>query len=131
MRDYGEEYKPPFEITKQMIHDMAEIMELVRKPDLGHRVTANPILRRGNRIRTIRSSLAIKQNTLSLEQVTAILNGERISAPSKNMAGVKKAYDIYEHLKEQDPKLVGDLLTAHGILTRNLAEESGIFPISS
>ena len=119
--------KPPFEITNQMIHDVAEIAELVGKLDLDHRLTSNPTLRRSNRIRTIHGSLAIEQNTLSLEQVTAVLNGKHVLAPPKDIAEVKNAYEIYERMEELDPYSVEDLLTAHGILTRGLVEESGMF----
>ena len=52
--------KPPFEITNQMIHDVAKIAELVGKLDLDHWLSANPTLRRSNRIRTIHGSLAIE-----------------------------------------------------------------------
>ena len=119
--------KPPFEITNQMIHDVAEIAELVGKLDLDHRLTSNPTLRRSNRIRTVHGSLAIEQNTLSLEQVTAVLNGKHVLAPPKDIAEVKNAYEIYERLEELDPYSVEDLLTAHGVLTRGLVEESGMF----
>ena len=72
-------YQPPFEITNQMIDGVAEIAELIGKLDLDHRLTSNPTLRRSNRIRTIHGSLAIEQNALSLEQVTAVLNGKHVS----------------------------------------------------
>ena len=118
---------PPFEITNQMIDYVAEIAELVGKLNGTNHLTANPTLRRGNRIRTIHGSLAIEQNTLSLEQVTAVLNGKRVLAPPKDIAEVKNAYEIYERLDELDPYSVDDLLTAHGIMTRGLVEESGMF----
>jgi Fic family protein len=119
--------KPPFEITNQMIDYVAEIAELVGKLNGMNRLTANPTLRRSNRIRTIHGSLAIEQNTLSLEQVTAVLNGKHVLAPPKDIAEVKNAYEIYERLDELDPYSVDDLLTAHGIMTRGLVEESGMF----
>ena len=84
-------------------------------------------MRRINRIRTIHGSLAIEQNTLSLEQVTAVLNGKQVLAPPKDIAEVKNAYEIYERLEELDPYSVDDLLTAHGIMTRGLVDESGVF----
>ena len=119
--------KPPFEITNQMIDYVAEIAELVGNLNVTNRLTANPTLRRSNRIRTIHGSLAIEQNTLSLEQVTAVLNGKRVLAPPKDIAEVKNAYEIYERLDELDPCSVDDLLIAHGIMTRGLVEESGMF----
>lgn len=119
--------KPPFEITNQMIDYVAEIAELVGKLSAVASLSANPTLRRSNRIRTIHGSLAIEQNTLSLEQVTAVLNGKHVLALPKDIAEVKNAYEIYERLDELDPYSVDDLLTAHGIMTRGLVEESGVF----
>lgn len=119
--------KPPFEITNAMIHEVAEIAELVGKLTFTNQLSANPTLRRTNRIRTIHGSLAIEQNTLSLEQVTAVLNGKQVLAPPKDIAEVKNAYEIYERLDELNPYSVEDLLTAHGIMTRGLVEESGVF----
>ncbi|WP_302199249.1 Fic family protein [uncultured Gemmiger sp.] len=119
--------KPPFEITNRMIDYVAEIAELLGKLNVTDALSSNPTLRRSNRIRTIHGSLAIEQNTLSLEQVTAVLNGKHVLAPPKDIAEVKNAYEIYERLDELDPYSVDDLLTAHGIMTRSLVEESGIF----
>lgn len=119
--------KPPFEITNQMIDYVAEIAELLGKLNVTDALSSNPTLRRSNRIRTIHGSLAIEQNTLSLEQVTAVLNGKHVLAPPKDIAEVKNAYEIYERLDELDPYSVDDLLTAHGIMTRDLVEESGMF----
>ena len=119
--------KPPFEITNTMIHEIAEIAELVGKLTSTNQLSANPTLRRTNRIRTIHGSLAIEQNTLSLEQVTAVLNGKQVLTPPKDIAEVKNAYEIYARLEELDPYSVDDLLTAHGIMTRGLVDESGVF----
>ena len=119
--------KPPFEITNTMIHEIAEIAELVGKLTSTNQLSANPTLRRTNRIRTIHGSLAIEQNTLSLEQVTAVLNGKQVLTPPKDIAEVKNAYESYERLEELDPYSVDDLLTAHGIMTRGLVDESGVF----
>lgn len=119
--------QPPFEITNTIIGYVAEIAELVGKLTSTGSLSSNPTLRRTNRIRTIHGSLAIEQNTLSLEQVTAVLNGKQVLAPPKDIAEVKNAYEIYERLDELDPYSVDDLLTAHGIMTRGLVDESGVF----
>lgn len=119
--------KPPFEITNAIIGYVAEIAELTGKLSSTNKFSANPMLRRTNRIRTIHGSLAIEQNTLSLEQVTAVLNGKQVLAPPKDIAEVKNAYEIYERLEELDPYSVDDLLTAHSIMTRGLVDESGVF----
>lgn len=119
--------KPPFEITPSILDMVAEIAELVGQVNAVVGLNANPMLRRTNRIRTIYSSLAIEQNTLSLEQVTAVLNGKRIIAPPKDIAEVKNAYEIYEMMDSLDPYSVDDLLNAHAIMTKGLTEESGCF----
>lgn len=118
---------PPFEITNKMVVDVAEIAELLGRFTASDRLSSNPTLRRSNRIRTIHSSLAIEQNKLTLEQVTAVLNGKQVLAPPKDIAEVKNAYEIYERLDELDPYSVNDLLAAHGVMTRGLIDESGVF----
>lgn len=119
--------QPPFQITNKIIDDVAEISELTGRISAHDHLSSNPNLRRTNRIRTIHGSLAIEQNTLSLEQVTAVLNGKHVLAPPKDIAEVKNAYEIYERLDELDPYSVDDLLLAHSIMTRGLVEESGMF----
>ena len=119
--------EPPFEITASMLDRIAEIADLVGQVNAVAGLTTNPMLRRTNRIRTIYSSLAIEQNTLSLEQVTAVLNGKRVIAPPKDIAEVKNAYEIYEMMDSLNPYSVEDLLNAHGVMTKGLTEESGCF----
>ena len=119
--------KPPFEITNTAICLIAEIAELVGKLTSTSQLSASPMLRRINRIRTIHGSLAIEQNALSIDQVTAVIDGRTVIAPPKDIAEVKNAYEIYEHLDKLNPYSVDDLLTAHGIMTRGLVEESGMF----
>lgn len=119
--------KPPFEVTNAVICYVAEIAELVGKVTSTDRLTSNPTLRRVNRIRTIYGSLAIEQNTLSVEQMTAVIDGKLVLAPPKDIAEVKNAYEIYERLDKLDPYSVDDLLAAHGVMTRGLVDESGVF----
>lgn len=119
--------KPPFEITSSILDKIVEIAELVGRVNAVTGLNTNPMLRRTNRIRTIYSSLAIEQNTLSLEQVTAVLSGKRIVAPPKDIAEVKNAYEIYEMLDSLNPYSVDELLNAHAVMTNGLTEESGCF----
>ena len=119
--------QPPFQITNVIIENIAEIAEMIGRLSHYDRLTVSPMLRRENRIRSIHGSLAIEQNTLTLEQVTAVINGKRVFAPPKDNAEIKNAYEIYERLDELDPYSVYDLLTAHGVMTRGLLDESGMF----
>lgn len=120
------EYKPPFTITEEIMNLVAEISELTGMIIVSEKLE-NLTLRKGNRIKTIYSSLAIEQNTLTLEQVTDVINGKRILAPPKDIKEVKNAYEIYEKLDLLNPYSVKDLLTAHKVMTSELINESGRF----
>lgn len=117
----------PFKITDRILNEVTEISRLVGIVSVSSKLTISPTLRRTNRINTIYSSLAIEQNTLSIDLVTAVISGKRVIAPPKDIAEVKNAYEIYEHLDEFDPYSVDALLFAHGIMMRGLVSESGMF----
>ena len=109
-----------------MLTYVTDISEAVGRLSAG-KLSASPVLRRSNRIRTIQGTLAIEQNTLSLEQVTAVLNGKHVLAPPRDIAEVRNAYTVYEALDELDPYSADSLLTAHGIMMRGLIDEAGMF----
>ena len=117
---------PPFEITHSILTDASEISEMVGRLST-EKLSSSPILRRTNRIRTIQGTLAIEQNTLSIEQVTAVLNGKHIIAPPRDIAEVRNAYAVYEALDEYDPYSIDSLLAAHGIMMHGLIDEAGVF----
>lgn len=119
--------KYPFQITDEILNKVADISQLVGQVSVNSGLSGNPTLRRTNRINTIYSSLAIEQNTLSIDQVTAVISGKRVIAPPKDIAEVKNAYEIYEHLDELNPYSVDSLLFAHSIMMRDLVGESGTF----
>ena len=121
------ELSPPFKITNEILNFVYEIGELVGKISAEKEFKKNLTLRRENRIKTIYSSLAIEQNTLTLEQVTDVINGKRVLAPPKDIKEVQNAYEIYERLEELNENSVKDLLLAHKIMTSELIKESGRF----
>ena len=120
-------YQPPFHITEKMISLVAEISEQVGRITVLQHGALNPHLRRENRIRTIHSSLAIEHNSLSLEQVTAIINGKRILGNPNEIKEVQNAYDAYELLLKLDESSVNDLLKAHKLMMGGLVKENGRF----
>ena len=119
--------KPPFEINEKIMSDVIEIAELVGRVSITKQLSLNPTLRRTNRIRTIYSSLAIEQNTLDIDQVTAVLSGKHIIAPPKDIAEVKNAYEIYECMDSLNPYSIDDILKAHSIMVKGLVNECGEF----
>ena len=121
------EYKPPFHMTDKMVSLIAEISEQVGRITVLQGGTINPHLRRENRIRTIHSSLAIEHNSLSLTQVTAILNGRRVLGDPNEIREVQNAYAAYERMLQLDPLSVNDLLKAHRLMMNGLVAENGRF----
>ena len=97
--------KYPFQINTKILKLTAEISELVGSMSTLTEAARSPQLRRNNRIKTIYSSLAIEQNTLSIEQVTAVLSGKRVLAPPKDIAEVQNAFEIYDRLDELNPPI--------------------------
>lgn len=120
-------YKPPFHVTDKMILLIAEISEQVGRMAVQQERTINPHLRRENRIRTIHSSLAIEHNSLSLEQVTAILDGKRVLGNPNEIKEVQNAYEAYELMLKLNPLSVDDLLKAHKLMMNGLVLENGRF----
>ena len=119
-------YHPPFALTPRLIDLVSQISE-----ELGRRAAAegaiSPRLRRENRIRSIHASLAIENNSLSLEQVTAILEGKRIRGLPREIQEVKNAVAAYELLETLNPSSQRDFLTAHATLMQSLADDAGRF----
>ena len=116
-----------FTITNSIVSLVAEISQLVGQISSTQGLEKSPTLRRKNRIRTIYSSLAIEQNTLTIEQVTAVLSGKHIIAPPKDIEEVKNAFEIYDVLDTLNPYSVDDLLKVHSVMMRGLTYESGEF----
>ncbi len=121
------DYKPPFHMTEKMTSLIAEISEQVGRITILQEGTISPHLRRENRIKTIHSSLAIEHNSLSLEQVTAILDGKRVLGNPNEIKEVQNAYQAYELMLRLDPSSVEDLLKAHRLMMNGLVPENGKF----
>lgn len=117
-------YQPPFTITSAILNLVVETGEL-----LGHWAAhsgrTSPLLRKENRIRTIQASLAIEHNSLTTEQVTAIMDGKRVLAPAKEIQEVRNAIKAYEHLSVWQAGRLDDLLHAHRILMTGLVDNPG------
>lgn len=118
---------PPFTITPRIVTLISEVSLLLGKYEGLHAPVPQPKLRRRNRIRTIKDSLAIEGNTLDLKQVTALLEGKRVLGPEKDILEVRNAAALYARLGEFNPESVRDLLSAHHALMKDLVPDAGKF----
>ena len=112
----SEYYQPPFTMTEEITNLVIEIGEQVGAVVTYDSLKPNPTLRRESRIRSIHSSLAIEQNTLTLEQVSDVIDGKRVLGPPQDIREVKNAYEVYERMSALDPYNVKNLLLAHRIM---------------
>ena len=118
-------YQPPYKINSKIIHLIAQISEALGRLTVLAQIQDELKLRKANRIRTIQGSLAIEGNTLSEEQITAILNGKPVIAPPKEIQEVRNAIKAYEQFQQWQPASEQDLLKAHQVLMAGLIDEVG------
>ena len=118
-------YQPPFQLSHRMTARMADIAERLGAWKAANRGALVPELRRGNRIRSLQASLAIEQNTLSVEQVTAVLAGKPVLGSPKEVQEVRNAFTAYETMERWQPHRLADLLQAHGLLMAGLVDRPG------
>ena len=120
-------YVPPFRITDTIVNLVAGINEQLGTINVKSGISVNPLLRRENQIRSIHSTLAIENNSLSLEQVTDIINGKRVLGAVNEIREVKNAYKTYNLLSGFDPFSVNDMVKAHGVMMAGLVQDAGHF----
>jgi hypothetical protein len=117
--------EPPFKITNrilELLQDISHELGILA----GAKLDLAPItLRRNNQIKTIQSSLAIEGNTLSIDQITSIMEGKRVLAPKKDIIEVNNAITLYNNLAQFNPLLINSLLKAHKLLMQDLIPDNG------
>ena len=122
-----ERYIPPFTMTDEITNLVIEIAEITGAMTVSEQLSKNPKLRRVNRVRSIHSSLAIEQNSLTKEQVSDIIDGKRVLGPPQDIREVQNAYEAYEIMTKLNTYSVKDLLKAHKIMMGGLVKEAGVF----
>lgn len=120
-------YSPPLTLTPALLSRVAAIAEALGRWSARQEPSPSPRLRRENRIHTIQASLAIEQNSLSLEQVTALFDGQRVIGPARDIQEVRNAIAAYDALPCWDPANREHLLEAHGLLMAGLIDTPGRF----
>lgn len=117
--------KPPYDISPKILKLISSISEKIGEVNANYLNKQSPQLRKQNRIKTIHSSLQIEGNTLSEEQITALIENKRVIGPEKDVLEVLNAIKVYE--KVEDYKFSSDksFLKAHLELMNGLIESAG------
>jgi len=123
--------KPPFEITNKILSLISSISEKIGEVKSAHLLRPPTELRKRNRIKTIQSSLEIEGNTLTVEQITDLINNVRVLAPQKDILEVKNAIEVYSKINEFDTYKLKSLCKAHGLLMKGLLDDAGQLRMSS
>ncbi|WP_242093941.1 Fic family protein [Aestuariivivens sediminicola] len=117
--------RPPYQITDNILKLVVAISERLGEINATHLYKPPTELRKKNRIKTIQSSLEIEGNTLTEEQITALLDDKRVMAPRKDILEVQNAIEVYEQLRTFNPNKLTDLEKTHAILMHGLIEDAG------
>ena len=118
-------YTPPFTVNAKIIDLISKISEKIGEINSLESSPHNVNLRKENRIKTIHSSLAIENNSLSIEQITAIIEGKRVLGAPNEIQEVKNAVQAYDLLLSLDSKSEKDLLRAHQLMMKDLVTRNG------
>jgi Fic family protein len=116
-----------YEGTPLIINLATEIGRLLGVVDATHLRKPQTELRKKNKVKTIRASLAIEGNTLSEAQITAILENKRVIGPAKDIKEVENAIQVYNQLAHFDPFSKDSYLEAHRLLMSGLVDTPGQF----
>ena len=118
---------PPYTITPAILSLVAEIAQALGRIGALAPAGSVPKLRRDNRIRSIHASLSIENNSLTLDQVTAVIAGKRVLGPPKEIHEVENAFAAYDAMPTWTPSSVRDLLAAHRLMMQGLVSDAGRF----
>jgi Fic family protein len=116
---------PIFTVTPKSLDLVAKIAEMIGELQGSGEYARNLHLRKINRLRSIQSSTAIEGNSLTLDEVTDIIDGKRVLGRPREIQEVKNAYEAYEHLLEYNPYSPDDLKKAHRYMTDRLIDSAG------
>ena len=117
--------KPPYKISGKILKLVASISEKIGEINSAHLHKPPTELRKKNRIKTIHSSLVIEGNTLTIEQITAIVDNKSVIGPKKDILEVKNAIAVYDYIDKLNPYNFDSFCEAHRILMNGLIDSAG------
>lgn len=117
--------RPPYSLTPEILRLITDVSLKIGEVNASFLTKPSPELRKRNRIRTIQASLAVEGNTLSVDQITALIENKRVIGPPKDIKEVSNAIEVYEHLNKLNPFSEKSFLAAHKILMQGLIQNAG------
>jgi Fic family protein len=117
--------KPPYKLTSKILKLVSEVSQKIGEVNASFLIKQSPELRKRNRIKTIHASLAVEGNTLSIDQITAIIENKRVPGPAKDIKEVSNAIEVYQHLNKFNPFSEKSFFSAHKILMKDLIKNAG------
>ncbi|MFM2359028.1 MAG: hypothetical protein RLY16_1021, partial [Bacteroidota bacterium] len=123
--------RPPYKLTTEILKLVSDVSIKIGEVNASFLTKQSPELRKRNRVKTIQASLSVEGNTLSIDQITAIIENKRVLGPAKDIAEVSNAIEVYERLDKLNPFLEKSFLAAHQLLMKGLIQNAGKYRKSS
>ncbi|MEY8717417.1 Fic family protein, partial [Francisella philomiragia] len=120
-------YKPPYTITSKIVSLVSEISQMVGEINASSKIQRDLRLRKVNKVKTIRGTLAIEGNTLDESVITAILEGKKVLAPQKEILEIRNAIKVYDTFNTLNYKSEEDFIETHLLLMTGLVDEIGCY----
>lgn len=117
--------RPPYNLTNEILKLVSEVSHKIGEVNASFLIKQSPELRKKNRIKTIQASLAVEGNTLTIDQITSIIENKRVLGPAKDIKEVSNAIEVYEQLNKFNPFNEKLFLSAHKILMQGLIKNAG------
>jgi len=119
--------KPPYDISPKILEKIASISQKIGRINASFLDKPSPQLRKENRVKTIHHSLKIEGNTLTEDQITALIENKEVIGPIKDINEVVNAIEVYERLSDFDYKSEKSFLKAHKLLMNGLVPDPGSY----
>jgi len=121
---------PPYQITPVILKLIVSVSEKLGQINAKYLDKPSVKLRKENQIKTIHSSLSIEGNTLTTNQITALLDKKRVIGPEKDVNEVLNAINVYQRLNSFNPTISTSFLKAHEMLMNGLISDNGKYRTS-
>ncbi|WP_339793044.1 Fic family protein [uncultured Imperialibacter sp.] len=119
--------KPPYQINSEILRLLTGVSEKIGVVNASFLIKPSPTLRKQNQIKTIHSSLKIEGNTLSEDQITALIENKRVIGPERDIMEVRNAIEVYDKIESFRFDSEKSFLAAHKLLMKSLEKDAGSY----